>query len=194
MHKLARVLLGVIAPLSSFFLKFFFDARYLRGRHFEGSLAGQLWGVRAVWVRNILRLDKTYPFPVGLGARISNARNITFHPDNLDNFQSPGLYLQNFAGHITLGRGCYLAPNVGIITANHDPLNPDQHLAAQDVVIGEGCWIGMNSVIMPGVVLGPKTVVGAGSVVTKSFEKGNVVIAGAPARFIKFLSAEREAS
>jgi acetyltransferase-like isoleucine patch superfamily enzyme len=101
--------------------------------------------------------------------------------------------LQNFAGHITLGHGCYLAPNVGIITANHDPLNPDKHLDAQDVVIGDGCWIGMNSVILPGVVLGPKTVVGAGSVVTKPFVDGHAVIAGSPARLIKSLITERKA-
>lgn len=193
MRRLARALFAAIAPIISVFLRLFFDRRHLRGRHFEGSFAGFVWGLRAIWTRNILRLDKTYPFPVALGARISNARNITFHPDNLDNFQSPGLYLQNFAGHITLGHGCYLAPNVGIITANHDPFNPDEHLDAQDVVIGAGCWIGMNSVILPGVVLGPKTVVGAGSVVTHSFADGHAVIAGAPARLIKSLVAEQEA-
>ena len=193
MRRLARALFSAIAPIIGALLRLFFDGRHLRGRHFEGSFAGYVWGLRAVWTRNILRLDKTYPFPVALGARISNARNITFHPDNLDNFQSPGLYLQNFAGHITLGHGCYLAPNVGIITSNHDPINPDEHLDAQDVVIGDGCWIGMNSVILPGVVLGPKTVVGAGSVVTRSFADGNAVIAGAPARLIKSLVAEQEA-
>jgi len=192
MRKSLLLVFSALTPLIRSFLLLFFDGKYLSGRHFEASFAGYLWGLRAIWTRNILRLDRTYPFPVALGARISNARNITFHPDNLDNFQSPGLYLQNFAGRITLGHGCYLAPNVGIITANHDPLNPDEHLDAQDVVIGEGCWIGMNSVILPGVVLGPRTVVGAGSVVTKSFLDGHVVIAGSPARLIKHLTTEPE--
>ena len=192
MRKLGMGVFATIAPIIGVVLRLFFDSRYLRGRHFEGSFAGHLWGLRAVWTRNILRLGKAYPFPVALGVRISNARNITFHQDNLNNFQSPGLYLQNFSGHITLGHGCYLAPNVGIITANHDPLNLDEHLLAQDVVIGDECWIGMNSVILPGVVLGPKTVVGAGSVVTRSFEGGYAVIAGSPARLIKSLVAEQE--
>ena len=39
----------------------------------------------------------------------------------------------------------------------------------------------MNSVILPGVVLGDRTIVGAGSVVTKSFSQGNCVVAGNPA-------------
>lgn len=165
----------------------FFDKKYLTGRHFEGSLAGYAWGLRAIWSRNMLRLDRTYPFPVGLASRISNPANLSFHPDNIDNFQSPGLYIQNFSGHVTLGHGCYLAPNVGIITANHDPRNPDMHLDATDVVIGPRCWIGMNSVILPGVVLGPGTVVGAGSVVTKSFPDGNCIVAGSPALLIRVL-------
>ncbi|MFW2342862.1 acyltransferase [Brevundimonas sp.] len=184
-----RVILKSIASAlkrpTHFFIKLFFDSKYLTGRHFDGSLAGYVWGVRAIWVRNILRLDRTYPFPVALGARISNPDNLTFHPDNLDNFQSPGLYLQNFSGHVTLGHGCYLAPNVGLITANHDPRHPDTHLPAEDVVVGEHCWIGMNSVILPGVVLGPRTVVGAGSVVTRPFPEGDCIVAGAPARVIR---------
>ena len=45
----------------------------------------------------------------------------------------------------------------------------------------------MNSVILPGVVLGDHTIVGAGSVVTRSFEEGHCVIAGVPARKIKEL-------
>ena len=187
MFKFNRVLFRLTSLAIGSFLSFFYDRNFLRGRHFDASYSGYVWGLRAVWTRNILRLDKTYPFPVALGVRISNPKNITFHPDNINNFQSPGLYLQNFSGHITLGYGSYLAPNVGIITANHDPINPDKHLPAENVVIGEGCWIGMNSVILPGVMLGPRTVVAAGSVVTRSFVNGNAVIAGAPARFVKHI-------
>ena len=45
----------------------------------------------------------------------------------------------------------------------------------------------MNSVILPGVTLGEHTVVGAGSVVTKSFPDGHCVIAGNPAIIIRSL-------
>lgn len=45
----------------------------------------------------------------------------------------------------------------------------------------------MNAVILPGVHLGDHTIVGAGSVVTRSFPEGNIIIAGVPAKKIKDL-------
>ena len=99
----------------------------------------------------------------------------------------PGSYFQAF-GRIVIGKGTYIAQNVGIITANHNLQNLDLQAEAKPVGIGEKCWIGMNSVILPGVELGPHTIVGAGSVVTKSFVDGHCVIAGNPAKVIRHLS------
>lgn len=52
------------------------------------------------------------------------------------------------------------------------------------IKIGNSCFIGAKSIILPGIELGDLTLVGAGSVVTKSFPEGNVVIAGNPAHVI----------
>lgn len=174
-------------PIFVFFLTMFFEKRYLRGKYYEDFLTGYLWALRAIWQRNILRLAKPLPFPANYAVSVANPANLIFHPDDLNNLQSFGIYLQNFKGTITIGRGCYIAPNVGIITANHDPLALDSHLPGKNVVLGERCWVGMNSVVLPGVVLGPDTIVGAGSVVTKSFPQGNCVIAGNPATLIRDL-------
>ena len=126
----------------------------------------------------------TARYPVSCQNIVSNPQNIEFDPEDLNNFQGFGKYFQA-VGKITIGKGTYIGPNVGLITTNHDVNNPDEHLEAKPIVLGKKCWIGMNSVIMPGVVLGDNTVVGAGSIVTKSFEQGNVVIAGNPAKVIK---------
>ena len=61
----------------------------------------------------------------------------------------------------------------------------------KEVCIDDYCWIGMNVVILPGVHLGPRTIVGAGSVVTKSFPNGYCVIGGNPAKLIKELDKEK---
>ena len=60
------------------------------------------------------------------------------------------------------------------------------------IKIGDDCFIGVKSVVLPGVELGDHTIVGAGSVVTKSFPQGNVVIAGNPAKVICSVDEFRE--
>jgi len=167
------------------FLGLFFEKYYLTGRHFDNSLHGYVWAFRSLWHRNVLRLAPPLPFPASYRSNIKNSANLTFHPDDLNNFQAPGIYIQNFNGSITIGKGSYIGPNVGIITANHDPEDLDSHEAGKDVTIGEYCWIGMNSVILPGVEIGRHTIVGAGSIVTKSFPSGYSIIAGNPARLVR---------
>ena len=93
---------------------------------------------------------------------------------------------------IYIGKGTYIAANVGIITANHDLNDLTKAAPGKDVRLGENCWIGMNSTILPGVTLGEHTIVGAGSVVTKSFPEGHCVIAGNPAKIIRLLEHKKE--
>ena len=164
-----------------------FDRKYIQGKWFTESRMGWIWLLKALWFQKILGFNRGAPVPISHASTVSNWDNIKFHPDDIDNFQSGGCYYQNYSGMIVISKGVYIAPNVGIITSNHDPFNVDDILPGRDVFIGEKCWLGMNSVILPGVELGPGTVVGAGSVVTKSFPNGNCVIAGAPAKVIRYL-------
>ncbi|MFI5156975.1 MAG: acyltransferase, partial [Chitinophagales bacterium] len=59
------------------------------------------------------------------------------------------------------------------------------------VSIGRYCWLGAGAKIMPGVVLGDWTIVGAGAVVTGSFPGGHCIIGGIPARIIKELEKDK---
>ena len=168
-----------------------YDKKYLKGKWFSGPLKGIVsvgWKWAYINAKNCKRMGVNLDskWPVSPRCTVVCPQNITFHPDDLNNFQSSGCYYQGI-GKIDIGKGAYIAQNVGIITANHDPADLDKHLEPKPVSIGEKCWIGMNSVILPGVTLGPNTVVGAGSVVTKSFPEGNCVIAGSPAKIIKML-------
>lgn len=177
------------------FALLFYDRKYLTGRWFDGKLHG-LCASGWVWVtydaigRLLLHTNKEARFPVSPKIGVVNPENIIFDPDDLNNFQSSGSYFQAM-GPITIGKGTYIAPNVGLITANHEIGNLDAHTLPKPIVIGKNCWIGMNSVVLPGVTLGNGTIVGAGSVVTKSFPEGNCLIAGNPARKIKSILEER---
>lgn len=56
------------------------------------------------------------------------------------------------------------------------------------IVVKDNCFIGAKAVIMPGVVIGPNSIVGAGSVVTENV-LSNSVYAGVPARLISDLES-----
>ena len=96
-----------------------------------------------------------------------------------------GCYVQGI-GRIYIGDYTEISGNVAILTANHDFEDLTQHVV-KDVMIGAYCWLGFNSVVLPGITLGDHTVVAAGAVVTKSFPDGRVVLAGNPAKVIKAL-------
>lgn len=55
---------------------------------------------------------------------------------------------------------------------------------AAEIVIGEGSWLGQNVVILPGVTIGRRCIVGSNSVVTTSLPAGCVAV-GSPARIVK---------
>lgn len=53
-----------------------------------------------------------------------------------------------------------------------------------EIKIGNNCFIGHSSIILPGVKLADGIIVGAGSVVTKTFNEPNCIIVGNPARIV----------
>lgn len=88
---------------------------------------------------------------------------------------------------IFIGSNTMFGPNVTVATAGH-PIHAELRRAAYQynmpVRIGENCWIGANSVVLPGVTIGDNVVVGAGSVVTKDLPS-NVVAVGNPCRVLR---------
>jgi acetyltransferase-like isoleucine patch superfamily enzyme len=81
----------------------------------------------------------------------------------------------------------WLGPNVVITNAKY-PLSPGVKETLAGPLIKKGAKVGANATILPGVVIGVNSLVGAGSVVTKDVPD-NAVVAGNPARLIKMISA-----
>jgi len=138
--------------------------------------------------QRVLGFNKEAYWPMHFTSIVTGVKNIYAGIDTSPGYM-PGCYIQGI-GKIYIGDYSQISSNVGIITANHDIYDTRKH-EVKSVVIGKYCWIGMNSMILPGVELGDFTIVGAGSVVTKSFSEGYCIIAGNPARVIKKIDKEK---
>ncbi len=92
-------------------------------------------------------------------------------------------------GGLEIGDDVLIGPGVKVWTQNHRIEDPDTPIRLQGadfkpVIIGPDCWLGANSFIMPGTVLGHGCVVGAGAVVGAKKYPDYCILMGNPARVI----------
>jgi Hexapeptide repeat of succinyl-transferase len=87
--------------------------------------------------------------------------------------------------HIYVGNHRFDDPNIPVIAQGHYPSKP--------VILRKGCWVGAKVIILPGVIIGENSVVGAGSVVTKSIS-ARVLAVGNPAKVIRKIDGHKSAS
>ena len=138
-------------------------------------------------LQKLIGINRHAYWPMHNSSTVVGVDNVYLGRDVAPGYMA-GCYIQGI-GRIEIGDYTEISGNVGIFTANHDFEDLTQHVV-QNVKIGAYCWMGFNSVVLPGVILGDHTVVGAGAVVTKSYPKGYVVLAGNPAKVIKHLNIE----
>ncbi len=88
---------------------------------------------------------------------------------------------------VTIGSNVMFGPAVQIYTATHPMSSEERRMgleSGEPISIGDDCWIGGGAVICPGVRIGARSVIGAGSVVTNDIPD-DVFAAGNPARVIR---------
>lgn len=100
------------------------------------------------------------------------------------------LYAENC---IKIGSNCMIAKDVSIISVDHlfekstiPYIDQGYDISNNPIFIGNNVWIGEKAIILKGVSIGDNSIIGAGSVVTKSIPR-NTVVAGNPAKIIKLL-------
>ena len=93
---------------------------------------------------------------------------------------------------VTIGNNVLFAPLVQIYAATH-PISAAERRkwleSAKPITIGSDVWVGGAAIICPGVTIGDRSVIGAGSVVTRDIPS-DVIAAGNPARVIRELPPE----
>lgn len=154
-----------------------------------------------------------YPCNAVSGAEyISIGNNFTAHKGlwlavyNVPEFEKPKINIGNGVcinydcqitaiNSIIIGNDVLMGSRVLITDHSHGEITKDELAKAPlkrrlyskgPVVIGNRVWIGSGAAIMPGVTIGDNCVIGANSVVTKSFP-ANSIIGGNPAKIIRQL-------
>ena len=90
-------------------------------------------------------------------------------------------WLVEIGDRVTITSGCRLITHDGSTWLMRDEKGRRQ--LYRKVIIGNDVFIGLNSIIMPGVQIGNEVIIAAGSIVTKSVPSG-VIIGGNPAKII----------
>lgn len=142
--------------------------RELRRRILSDLLGG---GGETAWIQP--------PFFCDYGANISLGERVFF------NFNCVVLDVCR----VTIGDFAMFGPAVQIYTATHplDALERRTREFAKPITIGDDVWVGGGAILCPGVTIGPRTVIGAGSVVTRDVA-ADVFAAGNPCRVIRSLN------
>ncbi len=119
------------------------------------------------------------PFYCDYGSNISIGENVFF------NFNCVVLDVMQ----VVIGSYTMCGPNVQIYTATH-PLDWRERSSgveyAKPITIGSYVWLGGGAIVCPGVTIGDRAVIGAGSVVTKDIPS-DVFAAGNPCKVIRSL-------
>jgi acetyltransferase-like isoleucine patch superfamily enzyme len=122
--------------------------------------------------RSILRTIGKGQIKIGNNVGISNSSLIAMSSIEIED-------------DVRIGGSCKIYDNdFHSIDYTHRLENPDTDIKYASILIKKGAFIGADSLILKGVTIGEKSVIGAGSVVTKNIPNGEIW-AGNPARFIK---------
>lgn len=126
---------------------------------------------------------------------VSNGRFDVVHPQRVHCTGrlhiNPACYL-NATGHIHFGEHVVLSYGVKILSTGLDLDSPCRTTAPhinREVFIEDNAWIGAGAIVLPGVRVGRNAVIAAGAVVVDDVPV-NAIVAGNPARVIRFTSAQ----
>jgi len=121
---------------------------------------------------------------IGEGTLVMNRVTFTKHNSRIgpDSFVGNRCYFEDNAP-VIIGAHVWIASHCRFLTASHDIETGPRRAGrwwCKPIVIGDGCWLGDGVIVLPGVTIGRRTVVAAGSVVTRDCEP-DCLYAGVPA-------------
>jgi acetyltransferase-like isoleucine patch superfamily enzyme len=115
------------------------------------------------------------------GSYVSDPRNLVMGPRS---FINRNCYL-DLSAPLILEAGVTVGHGVTFITVEHRGLPRQRGVDTfRSITLQEGCWIGANATVLPGVTIGAGAVVAAGALIRKDVPAG-ATVGGVPARMLR---------
>jgi len=89
---------------------------------------------------------------------------------------------------IIIGEDCMFSKNITFRTGDSHSIIDENGLrinASMSISIGNHVWVGNSVIFSKGAAIGDNCIIGTGSIVTKAFEKSNIIVVGSPAKIVK---------
>lgn len=94
-------------------------------------------------------------------------------------------YLISIGDHVTITKGVnFITHDGGMWVLRNEYPDIDY---IRPIIIHDNCFIGMNAILLPGITIGPNSIIGAGAVVTKSIPPNSIAV-GVPAKVISTMA------
>jgi maltose O-acetyltransferase len=159
----------------------------------KGKLVNGVGAMHALPDDRRVSLLRACGLQVGSGTTIKSGCTFEGKPRiaiGVDCFIGAQSFIEAAAAEITIGDRVYVAHRVNVITATHyigdHAMRASLPQRREPVTIGDGCWLGTGSIVLPGVTVGAGCVIAAGAVVTSDCDPDGLY-AGVPARRIRDL-------
>lgn len=134
--------------------------------------AGKKYNMIGGDTRLILRTYRGGSIRIGQNVGISNSALVSMNHIEIED-------------NVMIGGSCKIwDTDFHSLNSNERMDEYDTHINSAPIHIKKGAFIGANTIILKGVMIGEKSIIGAGSVVTKDIPDGQIW-AGNPARYIK---------
>lgn len=123
---------------------------------------------------------------ISIGKRVVIRPGTMLHADTREN--GAGIIIED---NVLIGSGVQIYVDTHKFDDPNIPLIDQGYYESREVVLRNGCWIGANTIILPGVTIGENAVVGAGSIVTKDISSRTVAV-GNPAKIMRAIGNTKE--
>jgi maltose O-acetyltransferase len=108
---------------------------------------------------------------IGLGVRILDIRNVSIGEYSNINFDS---LIDGRGAKVNIGNNVDIAPQVNIWTLEHEPDSETHSSRGGEVSIGDFSWIANRVIVLPGTIIEPHHVCGAGSVMKGHYGENSI--------------------